>query len=117
MKGFSNWKDGTIGMKKHECSDCHSEAVEAVITLPSVTHNVAETLSQAFVSQKEKNRAALLSIMHAVRYLARQGLLLRGDRYESDSNFTQLLKFMAQFDQVLEEWLKRKDNVYTSAVI
>ncbi len=34
-RGFSNWKDGTIGIKKHECSDCHSEAVEAVITFPS----------------------------------------------------------------------------------
>ncbi len=56
--------------------------------------------------------------MHVVRYLARQGLSLRGDRdKESDSNFIKLLKFMAHFDPVLEEWLKRKDNVYTSAII
>ncbi len=53
------------------------------------------------------------NVMHVVRYLARQGLSLRD---ESDSNFVKLLKFMAQFDP-LEEWLKRKDNVYTSAVI
>jgi len=46
--------------------------------------------------------------------LCRQGLALRGDGTEHDSNFNQLLALKAEEDSNLADWLKRKENVYTS---
>lgn len=52
--------------------------------------------------------------MSSIRFLCRQGLALRGHHDESDSNLKQLLRMKAEDDPVLLEWLKRKENVYTS---
>ena len=52
-----------------------------------------------------------------MKYLSRQGLPFRGDKDESDSNIIQLLKMKAEVDPLLAEWLKRKENVYTSSTI
>ena len=42
---------------------------------------------------------------------------MRGDKSECDSFIIQLLKMKAEQDQILAEWLKRKENVYISATI
>ena len=63
-----------------------------------------------------KNSKALYQIILFLRFLGRQGLAIRGDGDESDSNFKQLL-LMAAEDPNLTEWLKRKENVYTSPEI
>ncbi len=111
-RGFSNWKDGTLSFKKHEKSSCHREAVEVMITLPATTCNVSELLSKQHAIQKIKNRDALFEIMSSIKYLCRQGLALRGDN--EDGNLTQLLLMKAESDPNLKQWLKRKENVYTS---
>ena len=41
-------------------------------------------------------------------------MAIRGDGTETDSNLQQLLKMKAEEDSNLTEWLKRKENVYTS---
>ena len=46
--------------------------------------------------------------------LCQQGLALRGDGTECDNNFLQLLRLKARDDNNLADWLKRKENVYTS---
>lgn len=46
--------------------------------------------------------------------MCRQGLAIRGDGDEADSNLHQLLRMKAEEDQNLKNWLKRKENVYTS---
>ena len=33
-KGFSYWKEATTAFKKHQASNCHREATEALIILP-----------------------------------------------------------------------------------
>jgi hypothetical protein len=71
-------------------------------------------LGNEFTRQKVKNQHALYQIITSIKYLCRQGLALRGDRDESDSNLRQLLKLKAEDDVILMEWLKRKENVYTS---
>lgn len=71
-------------------------------------------LSQQHADQKAKNRQALHQIVSSIRFLCRQGLALRGHHDESDSNLKQLLRMKAEDDPVLLEWLKRKENVYTS---
>ena len=52
--------------------------------------------------------------MSCLWFLCRQGLALRGDGTECDSNFQQLLRLKASDDNNLADWLKRKENVYTS---
>lgn len=88
-----------------------------MITLPKTTRDIGEQLSQQHASQKQKNRDALHEIMSSARFLCRQGLALRGNRDERDSKFMQLLRMKAERDPNLLEWLKRKENVYTSPII
>jgi hypothetical protein len=78
-KGYCNWKDATSAFRKHQESETHCEAVEAMITLPKTTSDVGELLSKAHKEEKELARDMLRSILSSVRYLARQGLALRGD--------------------------------------
>lgn len=50
-----------------------------MVTLPKTTKDVGEQLDRAHKAQKEKARDILLLILSSVRFLARQGLALRGD--------------------------------------
>ena len=50
-------------------------------------------------------------------YLVRQGLALRVDGSENDGNLIQLLFMKAEQDKNLSQWMKRKQNVYTSTEI
>ena len=69
-----------------------------------------------------ENRKILLTILSNIRYLARQALPLRGDwntetMSEENSNFHQLLKLRAQENPEIIEWLRKRDNKYTSPAI
>ncbi len=57
----------------------------------------------------------LIKIISSIRFLARQGLPLRGDGSEElDSNFYQMLKLKSEEDPRVNDWLKKKTNKYTS---
>jgi len=56
----------------------HCEAIEAVVTLPKTTADVGELPSGAHRAEKEQAREILRLILSSVRFLARQGLALRG---------------------------------------
>ena len=56
----------------------------------------------------------LIKILSCLQLLARQGLPIRGDGDDSDSNFIQLLKISGQGDAKMDEWLKKKTDKYTS---
>ena len=80
-RGFSNWKDasGERGaFNRHESSICHKTAFEAVVTLPKTTKDVGELLSVQHAEEKAVNRKNLLVIAENIKFLARQGLELRG---------------------------------------
>ena len=85
-KGFSNWKGATVGFKKHVQSKCHAEAVEVVVTLPKTTKDIGEQLSRAHRLEKEQARDMLQLILFHFRFLARQGLGLRGDGSDAATN-------------------------------
>ena len=51
-----------------------------------------------------------MHIISCLRYLARQGFPLRDHGDDKDSNFTKLLKFRAENDRVLLEWLEKNQN-------
>ena len=112
-KGFSYWKDATMLFKKHQETKTHREAVEAVITLPKTTGNVGELLNKTHKAEKENSRRMLDIIFSSVRYLARQGLALRGDTSD-ESNLIQLLRVRAEDNPQVTKWLEKATNKYTS---
>ena len=52
-----------------------------------------------------------------MRFLARQGLPLRGHDDETESNFFQLVKLRGEDDPRIESWLEKKTDKYTSSDI
>ena len=58
--GFKNWKDATVKFAIHEACKYLKEVVLKMITLPSSTKNVAESLSNALKREKLEWRQCLL---------------------------------------------------------
>ena len=74
-----------------------------MVTLPSSTQNVAESLSNVLKKDKLEQRQCFLKVLSNIRYLAGQGPPLRrhGDsetQTESESNFVQLMKLRGEDD-------------------
>lgn len=113
-KGFSNWKDGTIGFKNHEASASHKEALQVVILLPTTCSDIGDMLSKQHADMKKFNRECLLKVLSNLQFLARQGIAIRGDGDEVDSNFIQLLKLRGKDDPRIESWMQRKTDKYLS---
>ena len=113
-KGFSTWKKATVAFKSHESSSCHREAMQMIVELPKTCPDVGDMLSREHATEKGQNRECLLKIISNLKFLARQGLPVRGDGDETDSNFIQLLKLRGQDDPLLECWLSRKSSKYVS---
>ncbi len=74
VKGFSNWKDGTLGIKKHEVSGSHKDALQVMVVIPSTCCDVGDMLVKQHKQEKKDNRQCLLKILSNVQFLARQGL-------------------------------------------
>ena len=104
--GYTNWKNATAMFKKHEVSGCHREAVDVVIAIPSTTRDIGEQLSLQHAKEKESNRTVFMKILIGIRYLARQGLPLRGAGDDSNGNFVQLLNLMSESSLMMKDWLK-----------
>ena len=66
------------------------------------------------VNKRSLKRQVLLRIPSNVRFLARQGLPLRGDGDETDSNFMQLFLLRGEDNPKIVEWLKKRTDKYTS---
>ena len=79
--------DSTLGFKNHEKSATYKEAVEVVLTTPSCHSDIGEQLSNVHAEQKIKHRQALFQNLSCLWFLCQQGLALRGDETECDSNF------------------------------
>ncbi|XP_062518325.1 uncharacterized protein LOC134193513 [Corticium candelabrum] len=77
-KGFCYWKNVTEKLKTHEASNVHRKVVEKTISLPKTTEDVGELLSRLHKQDKCERRQCFLKIVSCVRFLARQGLPLRG---------------------------------------
>ena len=105
--GFSNWKDASVAFPSHEKSDTHKKAVKMVVTLPETTRDVGELLSLAHADEKAANRQCLVTIAENLRFLAKQGIALRGDDDEKECNFMQLIKLRAIQQPELLKWLER----------
>ena len=80
--------------------------------MPRKCAGIGEKLSAYHSEEKSKNRQIFLTILRNIRFLARQGLALRGS-IEEESNFIQLLKLEGEVDSQIEKWLKKKSGKYT----
>ena len=109
-KGFTYWKEGPKAFKRHQGSNYHREAVDALIVLPLCTKDVGELQSQEHEAGKARSREMLLLVLQSVQFLARQGLPLRGDGNESDGNFSQLLRLRGVDHKGIDSWLSKKTN-------
>ena len=70
-------------LKAHELSKCHQESVLKIFTLPSTTKDIGEALSRQHEQGMLENRHCFLKVLSNIRFLARQGLPLRGDGNEA----------------------------------
>ncbi|KAL5460140.1 hypothetical protein EMCRGX_G033567 [Ephydatia muelleri] len=70
-----------------------------------------------YKEENELNKMMLIKILQNVRFLARQGLSLRGHKDDEDSNFTQLLLLRSIGCPEVLTWMKKKTNKYTSGDI
>ena len=112
--GYTNWKDATAKFPKHELSNCHKDAVLKVVTLPATTRDIGESLCTQYAEERLVRRQCFLKLMSSLKYLARQGLPLRGSGTESDSNYMQLLYLRAEDDARITDWIRKKTDKYTS---
>ena len=117
--GFSNWQKALQKFSKHEQCTSHRHACDLIL---SQRGDIADMLSTAHAQEKADNRRALYTILSTLRFLARQGLPLRGnyvshDGGESSSNFMQLLQLRTEDVPVLDPWLQKSQDRFTSPMI
>ena len=122
ITGFSNWQKAISKFNKHAQSANHRHAVDMAVMASKPSMDVGEKLSTALSEERAKSRNVLYAILSTIRFLARQGLPLRG-RYqddcvensgEIDSNFIQTLKLRADEVPNLDIWMKRSQDCFTS---
>ena len=106
VDGFTNWRDPTRSFTKHESSAQHKESV-----LKWTSHcqkvNVASQIKTELCNEQHNNRENLMKILSTIKYLARQGLALRGHK-EDTGNFIELLKLRSEDTKLMTSWLTRK---------
>jgi len=97
---------------QHKQSEHHREVHDELY--PQQVQDVGELLDSSHASEKAENRKIFSTILRAVTFLARQGLPLRGDKDEQNSNFNQVLLLEAKENASLSNWLRRQQYKYTS---
>ena len=82
--GFVNLKKALQRFQEHEKSEMHKEATLKLAAKSSAV-DVAAQISSEHNAKAKEHREMLLKVLHALRYLTRQGLALRGHREDSES--------------------------------
>ena len=70
-------------------------------------------LSFQHAEEKKENRQYLMHVISTIRFLACQGLSLRSDGDEKNSNFLQLLMLRAEDNASIKLMLEKKRMKYT----
>ena len=105
---FSQLEDATRLFVKHESSSVHKQTISA---LSLNTRDTGDLLSTEYSKKKKGNQAYLLHAISTIRFLARQGLPLRGDADEKESNFYQLMLLRAEDCPVIKSILQKKNSL------
>ena len=110
--GFRNWKKAVVS-KNNQKSICHIAALSFEVTVPQCG-NIQEMTSEKIKSNMQEKRKCLIKIIDKIQFLGRQGLALRGDESDKNSNFMQLFKLRSKDFPKLKEWSEKKTEKYTS---
>jgi len=70
--------------------------LQVIIVLPTTYPVIDDMMSKQHADSKKLNRECLLKILSNLQFLARQGMAIRGDGDEADSNFIQLLNYVVE---------------------
>ena len=108
-KPFRNWKKAIEKMKAHESSSLNINANQ-VLLLASQHGSVMQQLQRVGVEQRERNRAAMKSLVRCTHFLTRHHIA-------HSTNFTQLVDLVVSCGtRELEVFLERasRNAVYTS---
>lgn len=111
--GCKNWKKALDIFSSHEKSKCHLAALTNEVTVP-LCGNVSEMMDKAVKDNMMEDRRCFLKVLETLQFLGRQGIALRGDESDADSNFIQLLKLRSKDVPELTNWLQKKTEKYTS---
>ena len=112
--GFTYWKEATTVFERYQASATHREVVELLVLLPSqFKGDIGEMCNHNHKEEKKTNRKMFMIILKNIRFLARQGLPLRGhSSNDSESNFFQMLH-LHNADVNVDGWLSKQSNKYT----
>jgi len=106
-EGYGNWNKALQRFHNHEKSDMHREAMEKMAARLSGTNIVAQ-LSAQHEAYNLFHRKMLMKLLSCIRYLARQGLPLRGhheDPKTFEGNLYHMLLLEAQECPQMKTWL------------
>lgn len=117
--GFSNWQKALHKFSKHEQSACHQAAFDMI---SKTSKAVDAMLCTSLAKEKTDNRKAMLTTISTICFLACQGLPLHGSHVSSggcemNSNFLQFLHLRKEDIPVLNTWLQRSQDRFTSPSI
>ena len=115
--GFHSWKEAIRRLNTHEQTSTLKNAVELLIAIPETTRDVREMLSSSLAVKNKVNWQVLTKIAQNILFLAKQGILLRGDGSEVDSNFMQLLNLYSIDDPQITSFIQQKRDKYCSPQI
>ena len=110
-KGFRNWKKGAEKFRHHERSECHTMACSH-IAQHKRSNPISAQLSDQHMAEQRDARKGLEMIFTTIKFLARQGLPLRGHLKE-EGNFMQLLLLRKSDLETRNAFLENKTD-YTS---
>ncbi|XP_014283068.1 zinc finger MYM-type protein 1, partial [Halyomorpha halys] len=112
--GFTNWKDATIRLARHESSSFHQKSHHLIVQRESATPINAQLLNSVLKDQAAA-RTYLLRLISSLRYLCLSGNAVRG-WHNDDGNLKELLRERAMDVPEMNLWLSKRDN-YTSPQI
>jgi hypothetical protein len=104
---FTNWKHALERFIIHELSQTHAHAVSQVQQMKSAPVNAQ--ISGQKAAEQANTRIALLAMFSTLKFLARQGIAVRGHEGPS-GNYMQLLQLRSEDKPELKSWLMRTTN-------
>jgi len=106
-RGFCTWEHAIQKFRAHEKSSAHLHAVSQLAQLTAPT--VVGQLSKQKEQDQSKCRVALCKLFTSLRYLAKQGLAVRGHETYT-RNYQNLLKLRAEDSIELHTFLQTISN-------
>ena len=105
--GFSDWKHATAAFHKHQSSEMHKHACSQLKLKTGLS--IDAKISASRENEQKRARVALVALFSSLRYLARQGIAIRGSDTDS-GNYNELLRLRGNECEPLKEWLTKVTN-------